>query len=422
MIDLSKQDILNYVLKTPYNTNPSVLSSLLDNITEKAPTPTLKEINFFDYDGALLYSYTRDELRAQNKMPPLPQRPGLICQGWNYLLNELLDSDAPCSVGAMYITDDGTTRVYIHLNQGRTSPMLGVGVAGTVTVDWGDGTEPDILTGSNVQTIQWTLNHEYSKSGDYVIKLSVDGLMQIIGNDDGNSCLLRHVTSNDNRNTVYQNAIRKIELGDKVQLAYKAFSNLNSLNSIIIPQDAAVNSSGAYAFFQNYGLKAAILPRGWAVISNYMFAHCCSLEVVSIPHSTSKIDSFGFQYCYSLSFITFPSTVRAISSSAFTGCNTLPFIDVPSGVTTINDQTFNGCISATYVKFRGPITTFAPNALYAAGASFVDLSACTVVPTIVKSGAFAVPSDCEIRVPKNLRDEWATANNWTGFANQIVGV
>ena len=43
---------------------------------------------------------------------------------------------------------DGKTRVYIHLEYGRTSPMLGVCPNGTVTVDWGDGTEPDTLTGT----------------------------------------------------------------------------------------------------------------------------------------------------------------------------------------------------------------------------------------------------------------------------------
>ena len=271
MIDLSKQDVLDYVLRTPHNTNPSVLSSLLDKMTEKAPTPALKEINFFDYDGTLLHSYTRDELKEQNEMPPLPQHPGLVCQGWNYFLTELLNSDAPFSVGPMYITDDDTTRIYIHLNQGRTSPMLGVGVAGTVTVDWGDGTEPDVLTGSDTLTIQWTSNHEYSKPGDYVIKLAVDGLLQIQGNE-GDSCLLRQAIGIDNRNTPYQNAIRKIELGNKVILNYKAFSKLYSLNSITIPQDTSIDSNCTGTFLQNYGLKAAILPRGWSLISDSMFA------------------------------------------------------------------------------------------------------------------------------------------------------
>jgi hypothetical protein len=60
------------------------------------------------------------------------------------------------SGGDVPAPDDGKTRVYISLPEGRTSPMLGCCPNGTVTVDWGDGTEPDVLTGTSTSSVKWT--------------------------------------------------------------------------------------------------------------------------------------------------------------------------------------------------------------------------------------------------------------------------
>ena len=43
--------------------------------------PEIKDVNFIDYDGTLLYSYYVDEVQEMTELPPLPIHPGLICQG-----------------------------------------------------------------------------------------------------------------------------------------------------------------------------------------------------------------------------------------------------------------------------------------------------------------------------------------------------
>ena len=89
------------------------------------PTATAKAVNFRDYDGTILYSYTVDEAAALTELPPLPEHSGLICQGWNWSLDDIKAMGRAVEVGAMYITDDGKTRIYIHLEEGRTAPMRG---------------------------------------------------------------------------------------------------------------------------------------------------------------------------------------------------------------------------------------------------------------------------------------------------------
>ena len=122
--------------------------------------------------------------------------------------------------------NDGNTHIWISLPEGRTSPMLGVCPKGTVTVDWGDGSEPDVLTGTSTSTAQWTPVHNYDKHGDYIITLSVDGTMGIVGDVVSNSGtrLLRYSSGGDARNYVYMNAIKKVEVGnggvDRLQLVF----------------------------------------------------------------------------------------------------------------------------------------------------------------------------------------------------------
>ena len=139
------------------------------------------DITFYDYDGTIVTSWTLEELATKTALPDYPSHNGLICQGWNWSLADIKALVRAVTVGAMYITDDGKTRIYIHLEEGRTSPMLGVCPNGTVTVDWGDGTEPDTLTGTCVSTVKWTPTHEYGAAGDYVLKLTVSGSVRFAG-------------------------------------------------------------------------------------------------------------------------------------------------------------------------------------------------------------------------------------------------
>ena len=66
----------------------AALKALKDTLSQKAagggsvnPTATAKAVNFRDYDGTVLYSYTVDEAAAMTELPPLPEHNGLICQG-----------------------------------------------------------------------------------------------------------------------------------------------------------------------------------------------------------------------------------------------------------------------------------------------------------------------------------------------------
>ena len=175
---------------------------------------------------------------------------------------------------------DGKTRVYIHLEYGRTSPMLGVCPKGTVTVDWGDGTEPDTLTGTSTTTVKWTPTHEYTAPGDYVIALTVEGTMGFYGNGNTNqySGILRYSSGSSTRNRAYQNAVQKVEIGEGVtSLGSHAVYYCASLASITIPE--GVTSIGDSAFYNCYGMRY------------YDFTACTSVPALSSTNAFTGISS-----------------------------------------------------------------------------------------------------------------------------------
>ena len=280
------------------------------------------DITFYDYDGTVVTSWSLSELAGKTALPDLPSHDGLVCQGWNWTLAELKAQNTRMNVGAMYITDDGKTRIYIHLEEGRTSPMLGLGVNGTVTVDWGDGTTPDTLTGTNVNTPVWTPTHNYTAPGDYVIQLTVTGRFSLIGTAAMSSCVLAYRNANDSRNQAYRNAIQKIEIGSGfASFLTSALFNCSSLASITIP--SGVMSIIGDSTFSNCRCLASItIPSGVTSIKIYAFIGCNSLISIAIPSGITSIGSSAFGSCYSLAFYDFThhTSVPTLSdTSAFTG-------------------------------------------------------------------------------------------------------
>ena len=353
--------------------------------TGGSSTPgTPGDITFYDYDGTIVTSWTLAELATKTALPDYPSHNGLICQGWNWSLADLKTANRKMNVGAMYITDDGKTRIYIHLEEGRTSPMLGVCPNGTVDIDWGDGTTHDTLTGSDTSTAVYTSAHSYAAPGDYVIQLTVTGSMGF-----GSKSLLVYTSEPDNRNSAYSNAIRKVELGSSVtSIGDYAFFGCYSLSSITIPD--SVTSISDYAFGECYILSSITIPDGVTSIGGYTFRYCYSLSSITIPDGVTSIGDYAFFGCYSLSSITIPDSVTSIGNYAFRHCRILSSITIPDGVTSIGNYAFYNCYGLAHLYFLP-----------------------TTPPSVSKSNAFGnIPTDCVIHVPVGSLSAYTSATNY----------
>jgi hypothetical protein len=425
------------------------------------------DVTFYDYDGTILHSFSKDEFLALNELPSLPIQPGLTCQGWNYDITNAktyVEEYGKLDIGATYITDDGKTRLYIKIAaDGRmTVPLyFSQTKANGVTIDWGDGSATQTLSGTGNKNT----SHTYTSIGDYCITLTVaSGCTLGLGNNSSSYCVMG---STGNNGKVYCNMLQKVEIGAGItSIGNYAFHYCYSLSSIVIPNSVtsivnyafrdcyslssvtipkSVTSIGDHAFYKCYSLSSIVIPNSVTRIGSNEFYNCYSLSSIVIPNSVTRIGDKAFYNCYSLSSIVIPNSVTSIVNYAFYYCYSLSSVVIPNSVTSIGDSAFQNCCSLSSVVIPNSVTSIGSYAFcfcyslssvmipksvtsigsYAFqncyGVAFFDFSNHTSVPTLSSTNAFSsIPSDCKIIVPDNLYNTWIAATNWSTYASYIV--
>lgn len=367
----------------------------------KKVEPKANGVNFYDYDGTLLYSYSLEEITNLKELPPLPKRKGLTCQGWNWTLNDIKKYNREADVGVNYITEDENTHIYISLEEGRTSPVLGIAVNGKILIDWGDGSNTNELNGTSLETLL-SKKHEYINAGEYVITITPvdDGQIAVLGEHmsskllDCNSSLVSDVVDPGH---AYLNSIKKIEFGKNVTLSDSALAGCGGLKKVTLPQGIQL---GSCVFTDCSSLEAAVLPEGLEAIGTRSFQRCSSLFKVVFPTTLSEITQYAFDSCTVLSKITIPNKVQTIGQKAFSNCQSLVKIIVSKSAINLGKQVFFNCYSA----------------------AIFDFSQHDSVPNLgdVRSGQFDyTPNDLKFYVPSDLIDEWKAANVWLNFEGKI---
>ena len=381
------------------------------------------DVNFYDYDGTLLYSYTIAEANLLTELPQPPTHEGLTFQGWNYSLESVKTATRRMDVGATYITSDGKTRLYISVpansEPGLPPPRNQVPlyfqqtVANGVTIDWGDSSPTETLPGTGgVST-----THTYETAGDFVISLSpVDGCELQLGSGSSSNCVMGE-TGNNGR--VYCNMLKRVEVGSGVtSIGSYAFSYCCSLSSVVIPD--GVTSIGVGAFSYCYSLSSVVIPDGVTSIGSYAFSYCCSLSSVVIPDGVTRIGNYAFGYCHSLSSVVIPDGVTSIGDNTFYNCYSLSSVVIPDGVTIIGVGAFSYCCSLSSVVIPDGVTSIGNYAFrYCYGVKEYRCKPLTP-PTLLSTNAFSgIPSDCIIYVPVGSLESYKTATNWSTYASYM---
>lgn len=280
-------------------------------------------IRFFDYDGTLVASYTS----VPSSLPANPSYEGLVAQGWNWSLEDIATqfaSSGTCDVGQMYTTSDGRTRIYVTVSDMTKSFWLGLAPNGTLSIDWGDGSESSSMTGTSYTTIK-TVQHTYATAGSYVISVEAEsGGFAFYGTNGNYTRLINKYESTGNYyNQAYGGCVTAIELGDGVNIGNYAFSRLPNLASVTIPD--GVTSIGNSAFVYCYALASVTIPETVTSIGSNAFSNCYSLASVTIPDGVTSIGNNAFYNCYNMNEYHFlPTTPPTLS-------NTNAFSNIQSG-------------------------------------------------------------------------------------------
>ena len=361
----------------------------------------VNDVNFYDYDGTILHSYTKDEFLALSAMPPLPEREGLICQEWNWELSEAQEYVTEyglCDIAATYITDDGKTRLYIYIPKDDTVslPLLLVNPnkQNGILVDWGDGSP---IQGVGSGSTQPELSHTYSKRGEYIITLWSENVTYGLGwgSASGYSIFGKYSTSG----AYIYSFLKRVHVGANCAIQSYAFAKCSCLESATIPKDAEI---GGEEFSECYNLRFLAIPRGYGITVNtsgYItrdWTKCYALQRVSLPHGVKGL-SQCFQYCYSLNSIVVPESVKSFAYGTFNYCYSLMHVVAPPSLTHIGELAFQYCTSL----------------------KVLDCSRCMQVPDLAGK-TFNNAGAVKVVVPDTLYDEWRAATNWSTYASRII--
>lgn len=392
--------------------------------------PKESDINFWDYDGTLLYSWTLAELATKTELPPLPSHDGLICQGWNWTLQDIKDAGRELDIGALYITDDGKTRLYVDVDTETWDDFVlnyWQDPRNATTVDWGDGTTPETKNADSYIEHR----HVYASSGSYVITMSVkEGTTMRLGNGSADRMLIANGESDMGRCAM----LRRVEVGARVERTDPiCFRNCCRLESISLPQSTKVYT---YRSFEQCTQLRVLIAADMDEIRQ-SFYNCVNLCAIATPKGTTQSDDYAITNTV-VRQINFDMTaaytakslervhIKAVNGQVgiFNSNFSLLEVTIPADATTFVAAAFQGDYALRRVTCLGDIASIPAQVFQRCyPLRFVDLTHCTAVPTLANVNAFdATHPQLEIRVPASLADAWKAATNWSSLADHIVGV
>lgn len=398
-------------------------ASLIKNINVSGEQPSedeydnLNDVVFYDYDGTILYSYNKDEALALEELPELPSHGGLVCEGWNWNLDEIKKRVQECGfvdIGAIYNTYDGKTRIYINIqdyNVGDTLTfMFKQSIANGFTINWGDeSSEEEFDISGDVNA-----THEYSTVGNYIITITVK-----------KDCLLtlgQNSTLFSNKYEKYKTIINRIHLGDRIQISSHSLEG--SAQLCTIPNSVTYSTSHKYMFGYMPLVKFIALPRISAFnmsFSENLFDRNEALAI-SVPYELTKFYTSSF-YNTKVKRV-FVSANSSSATSICRGNTNLLKVAIGTSYNAFQSTWFYGCTSLKEVTLCEYTKTFSVGNqcfMDCYSLPYIDWSIVTAVPTLSNVNAFeGCSSQLKHIVPDDLYDTWIAATNWSTFASQIV--
>lgn len=407
-------------------------------VNVNVPTQTevqSNDVNLCDYDGTILYSYSKEDFLTLTEFPSNPIHEGLVSQGWNWTLQgakNYVSKYGFLDIGHTFDTVDGKTRLFLEVFDVHKNIRLSLGIKGTVTVDWGDDSEPITMTGSKTTTLVFS-THEYEDAGNYVITISsvsgnyvllASSTIPLIANADNTSA---------NASFLVTTGLSKIYVGSECKgISTSSLTNLVSLKHITIPYGTIVASKATGG---NYLLEAIIFPKA---SSNYdvaaAFSNCYNVKRICISENTAGLTYFtdatilericcpdaenGISASYvsnakNLRDASIGEGVRSIGKASFSACSFLEKLVLPSGLTEIGQNGILGCTNIRELEIPASVTNVVAGGLQNLYSlrrlKFLGSTPPVMAATSSISGLI---TDCIIYVPQGSLQAYTTATNY----------
>lgn len=383
----------------------------------------MDRVRFIDYDGTVIEQMSIEDANALSALPTVPTHDGLTGVGWTHSLAEIQATTRSLDVGATYQNATNPRQsVFYLLPRANEAVTLNFSqdVTDGVTIDWGDGSAAETVSGTGVVTVSHTYSTSSPTSNPYKLTFTPDeGVTTGLGGGATNKTLF-------NNNDTYYDVLIGAIIG-KSAITAAAFYRCRSLSTVVITDQAT--TADYFMFYQCNSLSAVVFPSTIQISNaNSAFGDCYPLSEVILPEGLGRIGGSMFQNCHSLHSVIIPDSVTTIGADAFRACYALTELYIPSSVTSFESEIIYQSYGFRVIKFENratmPTGAAGSASLYygSFGPYIIDCTDFSQVPTLDYNLLRDMPVWARILVPAALESQWKTAAHWSTYASRIVGV
>ena len=420
--------------------------------------PTIHGVNYYDYNGDLLYVYNVTDFLALTAHPSQPTHSELVADGWNWDLTDAQDfiqNTCDClNIGGLYVTESGKTEIYF------TSPFEGevnywqlqyriktLSGTGTLTIDWGDETISTVsITNTGYQNK--VSSHTYENAGSYCIKVSgTENLVYGVSNTNSYEGMFGYGYTNSRWRNM---CAEKLYLGTNAQITgcspgyWSCFvSEIAVANSDYTNLEKSV--VGNFAIMDKH-LKGIVFPNGPTTIGGTAFQNCLNIKCICLSKTMgTTIGGNAFQYTHELDSLIIPAnctslgtyviassnvrrvylpnTITTIPNYCFNGDHRLEEVNIPESITSIGTSAFYECLSLNRLEFPSTVTSVGTNAFNYCVSLKTAIFHSTTPPTAGTTPFGNCPSLEGIYVSysedHSILTAYKEATNWSTYAAKI---
>jgi hypothetical protein len=430
---------------------PQGFIDAVDAITVGESKLVEKDINFYNYDGTLLHTFTFGEANSLSELPSLPSNTSDITYAWTCSIDEvksccLTETPIDIAISRTFSSKNfPISKIYVSDPENEVFKFgitnMSTSIYTRLSVFNPEGVEVFSSDFDPSEAINLEISFSGGSKGLYTFSYTsnpekYNGMT--IGGVGKNAAI--NLPDKPSLKMIYD-----IEINDNIattQIDFKGSTNLHSViwnNTSDIPQSVfygCVNLTNfeivkniktikPLAFEKCASLKFFNIRNGITTLYSSVFCDCSNLETLIIPNTISgDLSVKQFYNCAKLKTVKFPSDAQIFNSDALSGCVNLTNIILPSSLAMIAPNCFSDCISLKKVVF--------PNSIFAIengvfnnciNMKYYDFRNCTYIPNLTSDDVFAgIPNDCKILVPMTLLENWKAAENWSAYANHIVSI